>query len=155
VLTRAKPDTAGAVLLELLQPRHPSGVQSSAARGLAEMGDKVVAGQALERWGTYSTGTRRDILAALLRSPDLAAVLVEAIEHEKLAAAELDPAAREVLRRIPNADLHRRAEKLLQKDPAADRQGVLRKYQAVLGLAGDRQRGAAVFAKNCLACHQM
>ena len=57
--------------------------------------------------------------------------------------------------RIPDANLQRRARKILQKYQTADRHAVVQKYQEALRLEGDARRGAAVFAKHCLACHQM
>jgi len=155
VLTRAQAEGTGWLLIELMQPKHPPSVQSASARGLAELGDKGLIGQVFERWGSYATSTRRDVIASLLRSPSLTALLLEAIEKEQLAAADLDPTARALLDRIPDANLQRRARKILQKYQTADRREVVKKYQEALQLEGDARRGAGVFAKHCLACHQM
>jgi putative heme-binding domain-containing protein len=94
-------------------------------------------------------------LTSLLRAPELVAVLVGALEQEKLVVADLDPATRELLRRLPNADLQRRLQRFLGKEQASDRQAVVRKYQAALDKTGDRQRGAALFAAHCLTCHSL
>src|SRR5439155_5670047 len=85
----------------------------------------------------------------------LALALLDAVEQEKIAAAELDPATQAALQRIPDTALRTRAAKLLSKAISADRQAVVRKYESALTLAGDGGRGAALFAKNCLICHQM
>lgn len=155
VLTRAGSPESGRLLIELIQIKHPAAVQSAAARGLAELGDKILIGQVFECWGTYATSTRREIIAALLRSPTLTALLLDAIEREQLTVADLDPTAHAILSRIPDADLQRRARKILLKHQAADRREVVQKYQEALRLGGDARRGSAVFTKNCLACHQM
>src|SRR5207237_7558908 len=36
----------------------------------------------------------------------------------------------------------------------ADRQRVLKEYESVAALPGNRARGKAIFAKSCAACHQ-
>jgi putative heme-binding domain-containing protein len=154
-LTRARPRLAAEALPGLLRPQQPGPVQAAAARGLGDVGDPSLARQALEHWGTYTTGTRRELLTALLRSADLAAVLVEALEGDRLSSADLDPSVRDLLRRVPNPALQQRVRKLLPAGPSQDRQAVLRKYQPALEQAGDRRRGASVFAKNCLTCHQL
>jgi putative heme-binding domain-containing protein len=155
VLARVQPDVLGALLLNLLKPGQPVAVQSAAARSLAETGDRTLAGRVLDTWGTLTTGTRGQLLASLLRSPDLAGVLITALEQGKLAAAELDPVSREALRRIPDKDLQRRAAAVLAQVTTANRQEVMQRYQPALRLTAERQRGATVFAKHCLACHQV
>ncbi|HMC67398.1 MAG TPA: c-type cytochrome, partial [Gemmataceae bacterium] len=155
LLTRAKPETARQFLPDLLQPRQPQPVQFAAARGIGEVADKTLAGSILDHWGTYTTSTRRELQTALLQSPALALALLDAVEQEKIAAAELDPATQAALQRIPDTALRTRAAKLLSKAISADRQAVVRKYESALTLAGDGGRGAALFAKNCLICHQM
>jgi putative heme-binding domain-containing protein len=38
--------------------------------------------------------------------------------------------------------------------PATDRAEIIRRYDAALKLEGDPRRGAEVFERNCLTCHQ-
>src|SRR5262249_44335146 len=95
------------------------------------------------------------LLASLLRSSDLAGVLITALEQGKLAAAELDPASREALRRIPDKDLQRRAAAVLAQVTTANRQEVMQRYLPGLRRTAERQGGATVVAKHYLACHQI
>lgn len=148
-------DAASPVLLELLQPNQPEALQTTAARGLAIVGSKGLAMQALEGWNSYTTGTRREILASLLRTAELATALIEGIEQEKLAAAELDASAQEVLRRIPSAELKTKVEELFPKNQSDDREAVVQSYQPVLELKGQNTRGAELFSKTCVTCHQV
>ena len=39
--------------------------------------------------------------------------------------------------------------------PAQDRENIVKQYQAALTSKGDPQRGAALFARLCLACHSL
>jgi len=142
-------------MLSLLQPREPAVVRAAVAQGLGKLGDKNLAGAAIKNWGRYSLDTRRALITAFLRTPHLARVLVEAIEKEELAAAEIEPAARETLLRIPDAGLQNRARKLLDRSLNPDRQAIVKKYQSALRLQGDRRRGQLIFQKHCQSCHQL
>jgi putative membrane-bound dehydrogenase-like protein len=155
VLAEESGESSSRVLFGLLHPGQPQAVQSAAARSVTRRGDRKLLEEVLEQWHRYTLGTRRQLLDGLARSARTASILVEAIEQDKVPAMELDPAAREALQRIPNADFQKRARKVLSLGTAADRQDVIRKYQSALTLEGDRQRGAAAFAKNCLTCHQL
>jgi putative membrane-bound dehydrogenase-like protein len=155
VLSLGRPEQEGKHLLALLRPEQPPAVQSAAARGLGQLGDRGLAAQALAGWDRYTITIRRELIGSLLRSPELAACVVEAMERGKLGPADLDPAAREVLQRIPDAALQQRVRKALPPAASADREAVVRKYQAALKLKGDAPRGAALFAKHCMTCHQV
>jgi putative heme-binding domain-containing protein len=99
--------------------------------------------------------TRRDLLDSLLRTPKLAATLLDAIEQEKLSVTEMSPGSREVLRRLPGTDLQRRVKKVLAAVQPVDRRAVLERFQEALKSPGDSQRGAQVFSRHCLTCHQL
>jgi putative heme-binding domain-containing protein len=155
LLARAQPSAVARHLLNLLSAAQPQPMQSAAARALAKVADPQLARQALARWATYSTGGRRDLLAALLRSPGLTTVLLDALEQETLDVRELDPVTRQALQRLPNAGSRGRAQALLKKHQPADRQEVLQRYRAALTLAGEPSRGAVIFVKHCAGCHQL
>jgi putative heme-binding domain-containing protein len=154
VLTQVEASQAAEVMPDLLAPVQPAAVQAAAARGLAQLGDATAIGRVLERWETLSRATRRDVIAALARSVVSATPLLDAVERNTLAAAEIDPAARDSLRRLPDPALRGRINRLL-KEPSADERGkVLERYAQALTMAGDPQRGAEVFRVNCQTCHQ-
>ncbi len=155
ILTDIQPDAVGPILLDLLKPAQPMSLQAAAARSLASLGNKALADQVLDQWSVYTIPTRREVLTALLHGPDQASAVVGAIEQKKLATAELDAVAFESLRRVASADLQKRVKALFPRDQSGDRQEVIRAYQTALAMKGESQRGAEVFAKNCLTCHQM
>jgi putative membrane-bound dehydrogenase-like protein len=143
------------LILALIGPGQPQELQSSAARLIGDRDGSEIAALALARWAELTVATRRELLAALVRSPRLAGPLLDAIEEDRVPVTEIDPATREALLRLPDAPLHERAERLLKATtPAADRAEVLQHYAQALNLGGDPKRGAEVFAKNCLTCHQ-
>lgn len=155
LLAQARFDGTGKIMLQLLEPRQPLILQAAACRGLADLADPPLVRQALKRWDQLSIPTRRELLANLLRSPPLIAVLLDAVEEETLGATELDPAMREALARLPDPAIRSRASKLFKQLSAGNREEAMRKYQAALTQKGDPIRGADVFTKHCQACHQL
>ncbi len=155
VLVRAEPARVGPQALALLDAEQPAAVQSAAARALGHSEDAGAVVQALERWNQLTLATRRDLVIALLRTPKLAATLLDAIEKEKLSVTDIEPASREALRQLPDVDLRNRVKRLLASVQPTDRRAVLARYQEALKRPGDAERGALVFARHCLACHQL
>jgi putative heme-binding domain-containing protein len=138
----------------LLRPNQPQVLQSAAARAVAKVGGTDLARRVLDSWNDLSLGIRREILGALLSVPALAEALVAAIEQQKVAPVELDPANRDALLHLADPSTRKRAQAILARSAPADRSTVVARYQAALKLAGDAGRGETVFAKNCLTCHQ-
>lgn len=153
-LTKAGAEDIDDLIVALLDVNQPVEVQSAAARGLAERGDPALAAKALKGWETRATATRRGLLAALVRSGPLADVLIRAVADETVPLSELDPATREALRRQPDPAVRQRAEAMLKAAPGSDRAEVVRHFEPALELDGNPERGAAIFEKNCMVCHQ-
>jgi putative membrane-bound dehydrogenase-like protein len=146
---------SGKILLDLLDARQPQALQSAAAGALAQS-DSATAGQMFAAWGTMTITTRRALVSAALRSAAATAALVAAMEEERIVLRELEPALRDALLAVRDPALQSRIKPLLKANASdGNRQDVVAKFQGVLELAGDRQRGAAVFEKHCLACHAM
>jgi putative heme-binding domain-containing protein len=79
--------------------------------------------------------------------------LADALERGNLSPVELDASVRQSLLNMPNDQLKQRFQKLLTTAIAPDRLEVVARFQPALKMEGDRQRGAAIFAKTCLLCH--
>jgi putative heme-binding domain-containing protein len=142
-------------LIQGLAADQPEAVQQAAVRALGQRAVAAELAEMLNRYERCTLPTRREIVLAALRKPAGLPVLVHCLEEGSLPLAELDGAARDVLRRVDEPRLRERVEKLLAAEPAADRQQVLDQHQAVLNQPGDARRGAAIFAKHCLTCHQV
>ena len=82
-------------------------------------------------------------------------MLLDAVEQGTISTTEIDFTAREGLARIHNADLQARAAKLLKTQESTSRDTVVAAHQSTLDLPGDSVKGAALFSKDCLGCHQM
>ena len=153
ILARATPESSGKALLDLLQPHQPVEVQSAAARGLAELDDEALAKAIFARWSQYAAATRRRVLAAAPRSTAMAGTLADLLENGDLSPVELEASTRQSLLETPNGSLKQRFQKLLATVATPDRQELVARFQPALNLAGNRPRGAAIFAKTCSLCH--
>jgi putative heme-binding domain-containing protein len=153
VLDRA---AAADLLAALLDPAQPLDLQRLAASSLATLGDAPAFATALERWPTLGLDARRTLLSAAAGKAALAFRLLDAVEREEVAPSEVDPATRDALLRLPDADgLHARVASLLGRSDA-DRVAVVERYRAAVAARTsppDGARGAALFAQHCLTCH--
>jgi len=155
LLVQTRDPAARDLIAAILEGDDSSAMQATAAAGLADLGDINLAKQLLDRWGTFTISTRRELINALLRRAPLATAMLDAVEQGTISPSEVDLPAREALARIPSPDLQTRAAALLKAPQSADRDAVVATHQATLDLKGDSHKGAALFAKDCLACHQM
>jgi putative membrane-bound dehydrogenase-like protein len=154
VLARCRPDLVSSVVPPLLRAGQPDEMQSAAARAIGEVNSPDLASTVLGEWAGLSTRVRREVLASLTRSVPLASRLVDAIDDETIALAELSPADRDALRLTPDPALRGRVEALLAGSTPPDRAAVVKAFQPALSLSGDARRGGELFAKNCRTCHQ-
>lgn len=152
VLVQARSELLPAALFDLLDPGQPAEVQSAAARGYGDAGDAALAKRLFSQWSRQTIRTRRLLLAASLRSAPSRNALLDALEEGAVSWMELDPSTRQALQKIEQADLKARIGKLVP-NLMTDRDAVVRSFQPSLEMRGDRQRGAAIFARICLNCH--
>jgi putative heme-binding domain-containing protein len=143
------------VLRGLLLPDRPVSVQSASANALAELNDRPSARAVFSNWNQFGTNTRRQLMAAALRSAAFATALIDAVEGEAIESTEVDPSTRQALQNNADMELRQRAEGLFKRAVPSDREQVIREFRPATQLAGDRVKGAAIFAKTCLQCHAM
>jgi putative membrane-bound dehydrogenase-like protein len=155
VLGQIEPATSKDVLCELLLPRYPVEVQSAAANALIALNDHEVASGVFTNWSRYSRAIRQQILAGAPRSPGVTTALINSLEQGGVKAIELSPSSRQDLQKVSNAELKQRLEKVLKMTASPDREEVVRLFQPALKMTGSRQRGAEIFAQNCLSCHAL
>jgi putative heme-binding domain-containing protein len=153
-LVRGEPRLARSIIPQLLLPSQPAELRSAAAKAVGSIGSTELATQVIDSWNDLSLGTRRELLSVLVSRLTLAGVVVAAIDQEKIAAVELDPANRDALLHLPDPTLRKRALAILARSEQGDRSNVVGRYQAAVKLTGDAGRGAVLFAKNCQSCHQ-
>lgn len=107
----------------------------------------------LKGWRGYTPSLRSEVLEALIRRPDRAAALLDAVETKDVKPSDIDAARAKRLIASKDAKLANRASKLLKDSLPADRKEILAKYRPGLELASDPLRGKEAFKKACAACH--
>jgi putative heme-binding domain-containing protein len=127
----------------------------AALRAFAAQQDKEVPELLMKLWSSAAPSVRREILEAMLRQPGRVQVLLDEIESKRMKASELDPLRTRQLTNHKNHAIRDRAKKLLADNLPADRQKVLKDYQAALKLKGDAKNGREIFKKNCATCHRV
>lgn len=139
----------------LLRSRQPQPVQAAAVETLARHNHAGVAEILLEAWAGFSPQVRANAVETLFSRPAWIAAFFDAVEQGTIHRADLDPARIQALRAHPDARLRERAVQLFATSTLARRHEVVAAYQKALHLKGDRNRGKAVFQKECSTCHQL
>jgi putative heme-binding domain-containing protein len=149
-------DQAGEVLLHLVDPHEPSGLEAAAVRALTTHRDARVAESLLAagRFATYPPSLRDEVLSALFAHSDHLPGLLSALEDGRVPIGAIDAQHRRSLARRPDADIRRRAEKLFGA-VQGDRAKVYAAYKDVLALEANPARGRAVFRRECAQCHRL
>jgi putative heme-binding domain-containing protein len=153
LLPHVAPERAGEILLDLLASSQSAAIHAAAAAALAELPDETIWRRAVASWNTLPLGPRRGLMSGLVQSPARAGLLLAALEERVIAPLEIDAAQRDALLRSADASLRERAAKAFAELEGTDRGQIIERYRPALDLAGDRAKGAVVFAQNCLACH--
>jgi putative heme-binding domain-containing protein len=154
LLAHAPWDAAGLILTRLIEDSDASlSLRLAAIRSLAAHPRPEVAQQLLKNWRSYTPAVRTEVLEALLRRPDRASALLDAVEAGTVRPGDIDPARIRRLLAVKEPTVAARAAKLLRESLPADRKEVLARYREALTQPGDAQRGREVFQKNCAACH--
>jgi putative heme-binding domain-containing protein len=109
----------------------------------------------LEPWRGYGPARRAQVLDVLLSREAWIEKLLSALEAQQVSAADFDAARRQKLVRHRTENIRSRGAKLLAVAANADRQEIIEQYRPALVQAGDTERGAQVFAKQCAGCHKL
>jgi putative membrane-bound dehydrogenase-like protein len=154
LLRSAQATNALPALRTLLQRDQPELMQAEAVRTL--MGWPLpFALEGLDFWPLTSRKVRQAIVGEALSKPVLTAAFFDRITNGQISAIEIDPATRERFLKHRDPVLQRRAQEIFSIEVSTDREAALARYRPALKLAGDRARGAALFERTCIVCHQM
>ncbi|HEY2250887.1 MAG TPA: HEAT repeat domain-containing protein, partial [Planctomycetaceae bacterium] len=137
-------------LPKFLMPDNSPAVQTAAANALGRLGGDVAANALTADWRSYTPALKNQVIDILLSRESWQMHLLENIP-----STEIDATRRQRLLTSRIGAVQRLAEKRFAGQPSPDRQHVLEDYRDVASLAGDAQRGRAIFAKTCAACHAL
>ncbi|HND50966.1 MAG TPA: HEAT repeat domain-containing protein [Pirellulaceae bacterium] len=146
---------AKSLLQTLLEAKQPRVVQVAALETLGQFDDPSVPTLVVAAWSGQTPQVRATSTEVLLARPQWVGAFLDAIEQQKIARADLDPARVALLQQHGDASIRQRAVKLLGGATLARRQEVVDSYQKALELKGDVDRGRTHFRKVCAACHKL
>ncbi len=155
LLSRVSWPLAAKSLPALLDEEVAQEVRLAAVRALAVHSDKAIPALLMKSWRSYTPALRREVTEAMFRSPDRILVFLGEVEAKRVRPADLDPVRARQLLKHPSPNIRSLAAKLLRDSLPADRQEVLKKYEAALTMAGEAKRGQEIFKKNCATCHRV
>ena len=137
-------------LPKFLAPDNSPAVQTAAANALGRFGSDVAANTLTTDWRSYTPALKNHVIDILLSRESWHMHLLENVSPN-----EIDATRRQRLLTSRIGAVRRVAEQRFAGQPSPDRKQVLEDYRDVAILKGDAQRGRAVFAKTCAACHAL
>ena len=147
-------DDVHELLAESLASRQSAEMQTAAVETLASFDDALAAAILLKAWPGMTPKLRATAVEALFARPLWIGAFLDAIENGSVGRADVDTARLNLLKQYPDETVRARASRLFAAG-LPRRQVVVDAYQKALEMKGDRERGKAVFQKNCSACHRL
>jgi putative heme-binding domain-containing protein len=142
-----------ALFQNLVDPREPEAVQVAAVRALRRIGDAATAQSLLAKWRAMAPDVRSEAIPVFLHRAENVRLLLSAVKSGDVQPWQLNAyKPRLFMQRDP--DLRAMARSLLEENPA-EREKVLRRYQAALDMSGDVPRARQTFRRVCSKCHQL
>ena len=142
------------LFVDLLDARQPLAVQSAAVEALSHFEDNSVAKLMLEAWSHLSPQIRAQATEALCSRTAWLSLLLDAVENEQVARADVDPVRIRLLEQHPEEDVRLRVQQLFPSSETR-REDVIQDYQQSLELNGDPDRGKQLFRQTCASCHKL
>jgi len=143
-----------ALFKQLIDPQQPEAVQAAAVRGLGRVKGAAVGTYLIERWKSMTPAVRMHAADGMFLDPERPRLLLEAIERDTVQPWTLAFRHKRQLLMSRDVSLRESARSLLE-ERAADREVVLKRYQAALEKTGDPQKGRVVFERVCAKCHKL
>lgn len=141
------------LLAGLIDQQQPASVQEAATRALMRFQSDAVATQLLKAWPALSPRLRNLTSDVIFSRANWIEVLLNEAGQGGFALLELEPTKIANLKSNPKTQ--ERVMQLLKSSSSGSRQEIYTEYRKALGMAGDKTRGKAAFAKSCAACHRV
>jgi putative heme-binding domain-containing protein len=109
----------------------------------------------MKGWKGFTPALRAAALDVLLRRPDGAAGVLDALDRQELFSQDVPLTARQRLLEHPAREVRERAGRVFRDVVSPDRAKVVAAYEPALRLKGEAARGVQLFAKNCATCHRL
>ena len=148
-------DAASPTLGALLGEDQPQEVRIAAVSALSTHGRPEVPSMLMKQWKKALPALRREILEAMGRRPERIQALLDEIEADRMMPGELGASLLKSVLSHGDASIRDRAKKVVQNKMPEERQKIIDRYKAALGMAGDPKKGREIFKTNCAACHKI
>jgi len=140
------------ILGGLLEPSVSLRLQKAALAVLRRNRTAKVPELVMAHWTTMSPTLRQASLEMLLSREEWTKQLLAAMQSGSVNKNQLPLANRQLLLKSANKEIQQQAQAIWKSD-SSDRAAVIKKYRAALSLTGDPSQGHAIWAKNCIVCH--
>jgi len=109
----------------------------------------------VDHWEQFTPTVRRAAVVLLMRRPEWAGTLLQAIENRTINRTDLAPEMWSQLKQHPDPFVARRAERLTERGAlnTTGREDIVAKFLPLANEKGDPLRGKSVFTTNCAVCH--
>ncbi len=137
-----------------VDPREPEAVQVAALAALTTVPGEAIGRFVLRVWPTLTPGARTQAIELLQADPARERMLVEALRTGAIQSWAMNFWQKRDLIMHRDPALREAARALLEDRPEA-RAAIVNRYAAAVERGGSAERGGAVFAKACAACHKV
>jgi len=146
-LLSASSSLLGSPLPEPLQMALLGALSNSPAMAAGEM--------ILDAWKRFPPAPRLEAIRVLLSRENWTLAFLRRGVEDPTLTSQVDNVRRGILRKHQNPDIKKLAENLFKDTPSNSRLEIINRYASALTLPGDLNRGAAVFERECSACHRV
>ena len=154
LLALANSDREAHLFERLLDPQEPDSVQIAAVRALNSIKGRKVGPFLLAKWNGMSAPVRAEATNTLLSGgADRVLLLLEAVKNRDVQTWQLDP-YKPRLFMDPDPAVREMARALFEQS-SAQREQILKEYQAALNIPGDVEQGRETFTRVCSKCHAL
>ncbi|MBI1348917.1 c-type cytochrome [bacterium] len=148
-------DQAITALQPLVSSKFPVAVQTAAITTLTTFSEDRVADDLLSRYQSLSPELQRLVVERLLSRTNWLTKVFAAIESGDVAANLVPGVRQDIYRKSPNAAIREQAERLFATPKATARSEIVEHMQRALPEMSDKDRGLAVYRKQCANCHRL
>jgi putative membrane-bound dehydrogenase-like protein len=141
------------VMAVLVKADGPVGLQKSIIAALSDRGELT---ELAQLFGSLSPALKGAAFDEILKRPEATMALLQAVEQEKVKAAEIGPGNVARLRTHPNREVASRASKLMDKlNPGAKAKNeIIARLLPEVVKPGNVENGKLMFAAACAVCHK-
>jgi putative membrane-bound dehydrogenase-like protein len=140
------------LLKKLITPTEQLSVQLASLRTMSSIKDTSACGYLLRQWPYLTPDLRDPAIRTFLGSDERIAMLLYAIESNRIQASEVNWGRKVGLMVTSNEALRNKARVLFTK---TNEDEINRTYQAALQKQGDAINGKNVYQQQCALCHQV